>query len=162
VLGTDDRLQRALELAYGYLSSRDRTRAEVRRRLERDRLEPSAIEGAIRTLVDQGYVDDARFARLFAEDKRELEHWGSDRIRRTLLERGIDRELVERTLRAEPAETELDRALALLRRRFPAPPGDRRERDRAIGVMLRKGYDSELALDALAAYARDAQERELR
>ena len=33
-------------------------------------------------------------------------------------------------------------------------PADRRERERALGVLLRKGYESELALDALSAYAR--------
>jgi hypothetical protein len=33
-------------------------------------------------------------------------------------------------------------------------PADRRERERALGVLLRKGYESELALDALHAYAR--------
>ena len=51
-------------------------------------------------------------------------------------------------------ETELDRALAVLRRRFPDPPHDRRERNRALGLLLRKGYDSDLALDALSAHAR--------
>ena len=48
-------------------------------------------------------------------------------------------------------------ALVLLRRRFPEPPTGRRERDRAMGMMLRKGYDSELAVEALAAYAREAR-----
>jgi regulatory protein len=48
----------------------------------------------------------------------------------------------------------MDRALAVLRRRFPQPPEDRRERDRALGVLLRKGYESDLALDALAVHAR--------
>jgi regulatory protein len=51
-------------------------------------------------------------------------------------------------------QSELDRALGLLRRRFPDPPQDRRDRNRALGMLLRKGYESELALDALAAYAR--------
>jgi SOS response regulatory protein OraA/RecX len=51
-------------------------------------------------------------------------------------------------------ETELDRALAVLRLRFPTAPRDRRERDRAISVLLRKGYDSDVALDALTAHAR--------
>jgi regulatory protein len=157
-----DRLQHALELAYGYLNRRDRTEAQVRRRLEQHGVDAPAIEEAIETLVDQGYLDDSRFARLFAQDKRELEQWGSDRIRRTLLDRGINRELADEALRAEPSETELDRALGLLRRRFSSPPRDRRERDRALGVLLRKGYDSELALDALTAYAGDAGERELR
>jgi len=54
------------------------------------------------------------------------------------------------------APSELDRALALLRRRFGEPPRDRRGRDRALGVLLRKGYDSELAIEALASYARNA------
>ena len=158
MLETDDRLQHALELAYGYLDRRDRTEAEVRRRLDQQRVDAPAIEGAIRALVEQGYVDDVRFARVFAQDKRELEQCGSERIRRALLQRGIDRDLVEATLGAEDSEeTELERALALLRRRFGVPPRDRRERDRALGVMLRKGYDSELALDALAAFARDAE-----
>jgi regulatory protein len=52
-------------------------------------------------------------------------------------------------------DTELDRALGLLRRRFSIPPRDRRERDRALGVLIRKGYDPDLALDAITAYARD-------
>ena len=49
----------------------------------------------------------------------------------------------------------MERALELLRRRFPAPAGDRRERDRALGVLVRKGYDVDLALDAIAAHARE-------
>jgi regulatory protein len=158
-LGPDDRIQRALELAYSYLNRRERTETEVRRRLEQRGVEASVIAAAIRTLLDQGYLDDARFAALFAQDKRELEYWGADRIRRTLRQRGIDRELIDETLGAESEESELDRALDLLRRRFPSPPRDRRERDRALGVMLRKGYESELALDALAAHARDAPGR---
>jgi regulatory protein len=156
VLDDGDRLQRALELGYGYLNRCDRTAAEMRRKLQIGGIDPPTVDEAIGVLIDQGMLDDARFVRLFAEDKRELEQWGSERIRRTLLERGIDRELIDETLDAEPAESELDRALALLRRRFAVAPRDRRERDRALGVMLRKGYDTELALDALAAYARDA------
>ncbi len=44
--------------------------------------------------------------------------------------------------------------MALLRRRFPDPPQDRRDRNRALGMLVRKGYDTELALDALSAHAR--------
>jgi SOS response regulatory protein OraA/RecX len=44
----------------------------------------------------------------------------------------------------------------LLRRRFPDPPRERRERERALSMLLRKGYESELALDALAAHSRAA------
>jgi regulatory protein len=144
-----------LELAYRYLSRRDRTESEMHRHLEAKGVEAPEAEGAIETLRDQGYLNDARYASVFAQDKRLLEEWGSDRIRRTLAERGIGRELIDEAVAADGgAETELERALELLRRRFPSPPRERRERDRALAVLLRKGYDSELALDALAAHVR--------
>jgi regulatory protein len=155
-------LQRALELAYRYLNRRERTVHEVRARLEAKGAGAAVTDRALAILIEQGAVDDTRFARLFVQDKRELEQWGAERIRRWLLARGVDRELVAEALaqNGEPgdddqAETELGRALDLLRRRFSAPPRDRRERDRALGVLIRKGYDPELALDALTAYGRD-------
>jgi regulatory protein len=111
------------------------------------------VERAVETLVEQGYLDDQRFARLFVQDKRELEAWGSDRIRRALATRGVDSDLIEDAI---GAGGEMERALALLRRRFPSPTRDRRERERALGVLLRKGYDTDLALEAVAVHARDS------
>ncbi|MGA9856936.1 MAG: RecX family transcriptional regulator [Solirubrobacteraceae bacterium] len=155
----EERLQRALELGYAYLNRRDRTVSEVRLQLERKGISEPVIEAATATLVEQGALDDDRFARLFVEDKRQLEQWGAERILRGLRARGIDRDRAEAALvlhrgDANEEETELGRALALLRRRFPSPPEDRRERERALGVLLRKGYESDTALDALAAHAR--------
>lgn len=155
--GTEDPLQHALGIALKYLNRRDRTMHEVRVRLERSAVDESVAREVIAQLTDQRFLDDARFARLFAEDKRTLEAWGNERIERGLRARGISAELVQEAIGLACGESELDRALTLLRRRFPAAPENRRDRDRALGVLLRKGYDSELALDALAAHRREAQ-----
>jgi regulatory protein len=153
----EERLEHALGLAFQHLNRRDRTEAEIRSHLQAKGVAEAVVESAVETLHEQGYVDDARFARLLTHDKRELEGWGNERIRRTLVARGIERELIDDALRAEAPSGELERALELLRRRFPAPPDDPRERERALGVLLRKGYESELALDALSQHAREAQ-----
>jgi SOS response regulatory protein OraA/RecX len=50
---------------------------------------------------------------------------------------------------AQDPEEELDAALELLRRRCPVPPATRQERDRALGILMRRGYAAELAFDAL-------------
>jgi regulatory protein len=147
--------ERALALAYAFLNRRERTEFELRAYLGRREFTEPEVQAVIDELTELGYLDDARYARLFAQDKRTLEQWGGERIRRALRERGVERELIERALRTEDSGQELDRALELLRRRFPQPPADRRDRDRALGMMIRKGYDSELALDALTAYARE-------
>jgi regulatory protein len=145
-------LDKALAAAYRYLNQREHTQADVRAHLARAGADPKHVEQAIATLVEQGYLDDARFARLFVQDKRELEEWGSDRIRQALLVRGIDPELVEDAVAEREAGDEKERALALLRRRFPSLSGERRERERALGVLIRKGYDADLALDAIAIH----------
>jgi regulatory protein len=156
VLEADDQVERALGHAYRYLNRRERTVSEMRRHLLQHGNDAVAAESAIETLCKEGYLDDARYARLFAQDKRELEAWGTDRISRSLLERGIDRDIVVEALGPQASDGELSRAMSLLARKFPEPPQARRERDRALGLLMRKGYDSELALDALSAYARVA------
>ena len=157
MLDTDAGLERALAIAYRYLNPRERTQAEMRTHLQRKGIDPRDVERSIQALVDQGYLDDARFAHLFVQDKRQLEEWGADRIRQVLRTRGVDSDLVEEALaeHEQDSESEIERALAVLRRRFPSPAGDRRERERALGVLLRKGYDVDLALEAIAAHVRD-------
>jgi len=154
-------LQKALDLSYAFINRRERTVAEVRSQLERKGVSETDAEAAVETLIEQHLLDDERFAQLFVSDKRELERWGAERIRRGLSARGIDRAVAEQALAVVPDAVdehgrggELTRALELLRRRFPDPPQERRDRNRALGMLLRKGYEQELAIDALNAHER--------
>ncbi len=151
------RLQRALDLGYRYLGKRDRTEAEVRRHLAAKEVDESSIDGALEALVRQGYVDDARYARTFAEDRRALDGWGPERIERRLLALGVSPDLVAGALSVRDAAGELDAAVALLRRRFAVIPDSDRERDRALRVLARKGYDLDLAYDAVRAFSSDPE-----
>ena len=157
-LSAEARLQRALDLAYRYLGKRDRTLSEVRRHLASKEADEASIDGAIEALVRQGYVDDARYARTFAADRRTLDDWGPERIERRLLELGIESSLVAEALSDRDPEAELDAAVALLGRRLRAAPQTDRERERALGMLVRKGYDLDLAYDAVRAFARRVAE----
>ena len=131
---------------------------EVRARLERAELPAEEIESAVSELIELGYLDDARYARVFAEDKRNLDDWGSERIERVLRDRGVDRGLISAALTDAPSEEgENERALALLHRRFPRPSEDPRERERALGVLIRKGYESEGAYAVVRAWSAGAR-----
>jgi regulatory protein len=145
--------QRGLDLAYKALNRRDRTVAELRIHLEGKLVEPAAIDSAIAELAQGGFLDDARFAQRLAEDKRTLERWGSERIERELLRRGVAPDLVEETLAALDDEDELDTALALLADKVREPPADDRARDRAWRMLVRKGYAPELAYAAVRAHS---------
>ena len=148
--------QRALALAQTALSARDRTESELRSVLERKRVEPDAIDCAVAELKAAGLLDDVRFAHRFAEDKRVLERWGCDRIERELRRRGLAPELVEAATRAREREQELSAAVELLAERVPQPLASDRERDRAWRLLVRKGYEPELAYEAVRAHGGQA------
>ena len=147
------RLQHARDVAWKALNRRERTVAELGRLLAAKRVEPSAIETVLAELREQGYLDDASYAQRFADDRRRLDAWGAERIERRLLSLGIDRELIAAAVGEQDHAGEMEAALELLARRFPDPPSTPRERDRALGVLVRKGYDLELAHDALRRHA---------
>ena len=74
------RIQYALHHAYRFLGRRDRTVAEVRRHLEARGVQAACVDDAIAELEPQGYLDDARYAQRFAEDRRTIDAWGPDLI----------------------------------------------------------------------------------
>jgi regulatory protein len=157
VLDPELRAEHARGLAWTALNRKERTVAEMARLLADKRVEPALIDEVVGELIEQGYLDDASYARRFAGDRRLLDAWGSERIERRLRALGVDREHIADALGAQPHEAELEAALALLRRRFPVPPSTPRDCERALGVLVRKGYELELAHDALRRHA-DARE----
>ena len=147
--GAERLRQQAFEAAWRFLAHRERTEAELVGRLERNDVEPALIEEVLGELREGGYVDDAGFAKRFAEDRRNLDGWGQERIERRLRELGVDREHIQAALAGDEEHSELDAATALLARRFPTPPETPKDRERALGFLVRKGYELELAHDAL-------------
>ena len=149
-------LEQTLAEAYEYITPRDRTVAEVRRHLEHVGTYPELIDAAIEELAGHGYLDDVRYARCFAEDRRNLDSWGKERIYRRLIHHGIDPELAEQFSRSEDPEQELRAAVGLLRRRMRCPPTDPRARQKAVGILVRRGYSWELAYTAVIRFEEPA------
>lgn len=119
-------------------------------------MEPEAIDHAVDELTAAGYLDDARFAQRFADDKRKLEQWGSERIERDLRRRGVPPDLAAAGASPRERDQELSAAIDLLAQRIPVIPVSARERDRAWRMLVRKGYEPELAYAAVRAHGRQA------
>jgi regulatory protein len=148
-------VQETLQLAYHYLGRRDRTVAEVRAHLGQAYIPVDLIDAAVAELIEQRYLDDERYARRFAEDRRNLDGWGAGRIRRRLLGLGVAREIAEDACQPADAEQEMQSALAQLRRRLRVAPQDPRGRRRAVEMLMRRGYGTELAYAAVKQLERE-------
>jgi regulatory protein len=155
-------LERALAHCYRHLGQREHSAAELRGRLVRAGIEPGIIDEALAIVAEEGYLDDARYARLLVEDRRTVDGWGAERIRERLQRAGIERELIDQALSDSDHASELAAATTLLQRRWPRPPADDRERQRAFGQLIRMGFESEVAYDAIRAHERSARDEDAR
>ena len=149
-----DRAREAFERAVEALSHKERTSAELGDWLAGRGFSPAEVEDAVGQLIEIGELDDERFARRFAEDKRELRGWGPERIREALSKRGISGRQIEAAIVADTGD-DLRRARELLERRGD-PLVDERSRARALAFLARRGYDSDIAYEAVRAVERRA------
>lgn len=145
------------DLALRALGYKERTESELRGWLAVREVEEAEIEEVIAQLSEVGAIDDASFARRYAADKRLLAGWGPDRIAKALDARGVAREHIEAALDVEDEQEQLDRATSLLADRGMSG-GSERERERALRLLVRRGYALELAYEAVRAAERRSRE----
>ena len=141
----------AFERALEALAHRERTSAELVAWLGERGFAAAEIEDAVERLIAAGALDDERFAARFAEDKRELAGWGPERIRRGA-GRARSRPGADRRPRWPGTVARISssgRSSCSTARRAPAD--DAVSRARALAYLARRGYDSELAYEAVRA-----------
>lgn len=149
-----DERRKALELAYRVLGARERTVHELRGSLERRGYGEYVVASVAEELIAEGVLDDQRYARLFAEDRRLLDRWGGERIAADLARRGVNRDVIEAVVGEVGREDELATAIELLGEKFRAPLESDKDRDRAWRLLVRRGYEPELAYAAVREHER--------
>ena len=90
----EEQVAKAFRAGLRFISYRPRSRQEIRRRLGR-RFGERAVEQALARLEEQGYVDDATFARSWRESREAHRPRSAGLIRRELAQRGVGREVAE-------------------------------------------------------------------
>jgi regulatory protein len=145
------------DLALKALSYKERSESELRQWLAAREVPDGEIEEVIALLAEAGAIDDASFACRYAEDKRSLAGWGPDRIERSLESRGVAREHIEAAVAGEDESGQLERAAELLEDRGIRCNSER-DRERALGLLVRRGYPLELAYEAVRAAERGSAE----
>jgi regulatory protein len=149
--------ERVMGDAYRLLGHRARSTEELRRRLLAKEHDETAVQDALERLASDGFLDDAAFARSFVADKRRLGGWGEERIRRGLRDLGVAAADADAALADEGDEDELDRALAVLRRRGTPEEPLEAARRRALQVLQRRGFSTATAYAAVRVWVDDSR-----
>ncbi|HMK91408.1 MAG TPA: regulatory protein RecX [Thermoleophilia bacterium] len=149
----------ALSDAYRLLAHRARSRAELRSRLLAKGHTPEVVDGTLERLGGEGLVDDRAFAAAFVADKQRLAGWGNARIARELVRLGVAGDVISGVLPDDHDESgaELERARAALERRGPATAPLDRARKRAFDFLVRRGYSTAVAYQAVREWVDGAR-----
>ena len=148
-----DEGQRAYAAALRMLTRRDHGRAELAGKLAAKGFGAPAIEATLDRLAGLGYLDDSRFARLWAEAAMRSGRGVGPRISLELRRRGIDDDIVREVL-TELAEgyAEADLLREQMARRYagfdPSRATDR-EKARIFNYFRRRGFSGAAIAAAL-------------
>ncbi|WP_368649150.1 recombination regulator RecX [Castellaniella ginsengisoli] len=134
--------------AVAYLSRREHSRQELRRKLAAWCDDPAAIEAVLDDLAREHWQSDQRYAQAYAH--RAASRQGAQRILGALRQQGLaDEQLAD--LRETLHATEADRALAVWQRKFGRPPADPRDYARQYRFMAGRGFSADCIRRLLSA-----------
>ncbi len=126
---------------------------DIRQKLYRYGLSSSEVDSVVRRLIDERFIDNARFARAYARDKCRFSAWGRAKIRMGLIAKRIPSRDITEALAEIPEEDYLDAlrrtASAKARSLRLTGPDSREDRVRLYRHILSRGFESELASRAV-------------
>ena len=152
-------LEAARAVALRFLGYSARSRSEMQKRLERDEFAPEIIEAVLADLEARNWVNDAKFAHDWVEDRAERKKYGRGRLAAELRRKGVDKEMVTAALDTVEEADELARAMsaAASRWKLSADETDReaiQAEKRRIGAFLqRRGFGWGIITQVLAEHA---------
>lgn len=142
-----ERLSRkTFERAINLLTYRARSVAEMRERLmEKPWAEQTIVEQVIQKLLNYGYLNDAEFAREFAQSRLRQKPVGRRVLQQKLSVKKLERQVMETALdqcfEEIPETVLLDEAIAR-RVRTRGVPESREEKKKLFDFLLRQGFSS--------------------
>ena len=136
---------RALRL----LARREHSRQELARKLAPHAESAETVGAVLEALTEKKQLSEERFA---AERARQLSRkYGAAHIRRDLKAKGVGEELIERV----SCEGELERARAILERKYRTPVSSREEKAQRMRFLQSRGFSSEIIFKLLSARGDD-------
>jgi len=141
-MSADELKARALR----HVARREHSREELRRKLA-PHGEPDAVEAVLDRLAELELLSDTRFAEAFVRGR--AERFGRRRIAHELAQRGVDADAIDDALQTELGDDELQRALALWRRKFDAAPADPKEWARQARFLTARGFSADVVRKVL-------------
>ena len=156
------REEQARALCLRLLTARSRTRAELSGQLSKRGYPDDISARVLDRLAAVGLVDDTEFAEQWVQSRRAKAGKGKRALAAELHTKGLDNDVITTVLGGIDGGAERDRAEQLVRARLKREnlDGDQlRAARRLVAMLVRRGYDQNMAYDVVSAAVAAERER---
>ncbi len=149
-------VKRAKLRALHLLNAMGRTEAQLHQKLAQDHYTEDIIDEAIDYVKSFGYIDDENYARNFIGSRKDKK--SKKEIFAQLLQKGISKEVLERAFEeCYESNSARDAIMAIMQKRQYNPEtADRKETQKIMGYLMRKGFGYEDIRQVIQVYEWDA------
>ncbi len=140
-----------LQKMVNYCVYQDRCHAEVEQKMREFLLIPEAKDEIFLYLMKENYLNEERFTRSYIRGKFYIKHWGRNKIKMNLKQKGINEKLIS-TAMDEIDDSDYEKTIMkLFDNYFSAQKGlqDYQKKSKTIRHLLSKGYEYELILEQM-------------
>ena len=138
--------KRALNLIAAQCSKKEYCRVDVEQKLRRWELTEEEIEECMAFLTKHRFVDDARFAAAYVQDKFRFRRWGKRKIEQMLRQKGLPASVIANALDLLVDETYDETCIALLQQKNRSlhETDPYRRKAKLFRFALSRGFDGEV------------------
>lgn len=134
-----------------YCVYQDRCHAEVEQKMRDFLLIPEAKDEIFLYLMKENYLNEERFTRSYIHGKFYIKHWGRNKIRMNLKQKGINEKLISNSM-DEIYDEDYEKTLKKLFQNYNSTLkglNDYQKKSKTIRHLMSKGYEYEAILDMM-------------
>lgn len=132
-----------------YCAYQDRCTQEVRNKLATFDMPDSEKEKIMQLLVDEGFIDDERYASTFVKSKTHLKKWGVNKIRMSLKLKGLSDEIISNALSEIDPEMYREELMKVLKAKKINETDPYKRKAKLAQYAIQKGYEPTLVWEAV-------------
>ena len=145
--------EQALQQIKHYCAYQERSHTEVKEKLYSFGLWKDEVETIISQLIEENYLNEERYAKIFAGGKFRMKKWGRVKIKYALKQKKVSEYCIKQGLKEIDEDQYIDTLKELLQQKWESLGSEKNlfiKRKKTADFLAQKGYESDLVSDALA------------
>ncbi len=139
----------ALKKMIHYCDYQDRCKKEIFTKLDTFELDDNDRDFIIGFLKEEGFINDERYCRSFVKGKLNLKKWGVNKIKLSLITKGVDREIIDEVLSEIDQDSYREELIKLLENKKINESDPYKRKAKLIRYAVGKGYSLSMVMEVV-------------